>query len=69
MALATAREIVKQICLCGHTQGDHGALDPYAEPGLKGVGLGLCYADRELGEEPKCGCQRFRRAKLRVEVA
>lgn len=60
-ALSCARELVSQICVCGDTESDHGALHPDAEPGEKGVGFGKCFAD-------DCFCLRFRRAPLKVVV-
>ncbi len=59
-ALAEANALISDVCVCGHTDGEHGrgGADRTGQ-----VGRGPCFADRH------CGCQKFRRAPLKVVEA
>lgn len=63
-ALDIARQLIAQVCVCGHVTGDHSFKHPHAAPGLKGLGLGPCVADSDT----RCRCVDFRPAPLDVIV-
>ncbi len=59
-ALAEANALIDDVCVCGHTSGEHGrGGDRWTGP----VGEGPCVSDRH------CGCEKFRRAPLKVVEA